>query len=416
MKTPVHPKCCFPFSARLRFRVGAGFLIFLLTACRTASSADIELADAPPLPVTPPPPPMRAMRPAAAPDSPQSATLAQESQLLLLTNAQAVVGMSPRLAGRIMLYRLSDGPNALKSDPAHWSAQPEDVPEVTLESQFKPFHGHIVWLGPQKDWWVQQDLDESRRELAPAWPPDPYLMYSPFRVVTQRVDYVRLEGPASPVSGMRLLKEVTLKPDGSVRVKVTGTNMRQEPVSWDLWSNTRLPGRARCYVPGEGSSRLRLDWSSDRPLAARMLDHAIVGPFFTFRSEVTLAQGVARRMARAFVTPQRGMMAGFYGGQVFIKRVPCPDPATVHPDQATIEIHQQIAPDRGNCLLELANHGPYAPIEPGESIALEEEWSLHRYDGPATCTAEVGFLEQVLARLKPLDLEPAARPPAVLLP
>lgn len=384
--------------------------VLCLSACRSASSAGAaaparqppRLPDLPPVPLPP--------RPSALPVQTRRATPEQESQLLLLSNACATVGLSPRLAGRIMLYRQADGPNVLLSDPDHWGAQPEGVPEVTLEAEFRPFNGHIVWLGPQEAWWTQQQLNEERRKRGPIWPPDPYLLYSPFRVVTQRLDVVQLEGPVSPVSGMRLLKELRLEADGGLVVTVSATNMRQAPVSWGLWSNTRLPGRARCYVPVEGTSSLRIEWQSGDPTGQRMLEHDIVGGCFTFRSDVPLEAGISLREATACVAPQRGVMAGFHSGQVLLKHVPLFPATELYPSQSSIEIHQRVAPDEADCLLELGNHGAYRTLQPGERLTLTERWSLHDYPGPDSVEAQVAFLHTLLDTPAPPGGEPPHAP------
>ena len=98
-----------------------------------------------------------------------------------------------------------------------------------------------------------------------AWPPDPYLIYGDFKIKEQTDSYIKMVGPESPISGVQLVKEVTVLDDGRVSFKVTAKNIRDKDVSWDLWSNTRVNGHAPSYAY-VGKNRVRIKRESSRPV------------------------------------------------------------------------------------------------------------------------------------------------------
>ena len=96
-----------------------------------------------------------------------------ESHLLILKNEYVVLGLIPEAGAHVVLFRSYDSANVLDSNPKTWS---EPVPVFSAEEpKFAPYDGHITWLGPQKEWWTQQDINIDRKNRRVPWPPDPFL-------------------------------------------------------------------------------------------------------------------------------------------------------------------------------------------------------------------------------------------------
>jgi len=290
----------------------------------------------------------------------------EEAPLLLLTNDCIVVGILPRIGGRIVLLRAPEGPNVLLSDPACWS----DEPVPAADAEFIPYNGHITWVGPQSGWWADQDVNPARREAGAAWPPDPWLIYGEYRVEKRTSTSVRLVGPDSPVCGLRMTKEVGLGEGGTVVVNVTAQNIRDRPVTWDIWSNTRLPGRCTVltHAGAEGSCRVE---QGKTPLP-----YQIVAGAFTFDVTAPVPEGEASMSAKAFIDSPTGFLGAVNGDHFFVKRTGRRSRAQVHPEQAFVEVYQSVAraPDPG--LLELEFHSALRTLAPGESMSFSETWQL----------------------------------------
>jgi hypothetical protein len=318
-----------------------------------------------------------------------------EDRLLILYNDQVVIGLLPQVGGRVVLLRRPDGANVLHSDPALWTADEHPVPSG--DAEFTAYNGHITWLGPQSGWWTSQNLNTARRDGRAPWPPDPWLIYGEFEVEEQSAAHAVLRGPESPVSGVQLLKTVRLSDAGTITVTAEARNVREEAVCWDVWSNTRLAGSCRAYVPLHPDRALRLEHGSGRPLEHRMTPPRIVGRWFTFDA-APLPREVEGTSAKAFLNPDPGLIAGFTPTDVFLKRFELTPPDEVHPEQAAVEIYQALARDPAEGLLELEAHSPFRRIAPGEALALQETWNVLPWQGTDAPREHVEFLEDFLAR------------------
>jgi len=302
------------------------------------------------------------------------ATLPDPS-LVLLSAGGVEVGIAPRLAGRIVLFRRTGGPNALLADPATWGPG-ERTPGLTAGWDFKPYNGHIVWVGPQNEWWMHQAFSAEKRDRKDNWPPDPWGEYAPFHVERHSATEAVLAGPASPISGLMLRKEVRIEPDGTVRVTVTARNTRTEPVRWDLWSNTRVPGTHRVYVPVEQDTAIRVERASSSPFTQTGLNDTVVNGWYTLLADEPIPADKSARVTKAYLAPARGIIAAVGDGQLFVKRFAVTPAARMAPGQSPVELFQMVNRDPALNLLELEAHGPYTALAPGRTMTFEEVWTL----------------------------------------
>ena len=315
-----------------------------------------------------------------------------EDKLILLKNSQIEIGIVPDLGGRIVLVRKPGKKNILKSDPMQWN----DLlarPEISAFSDFKAFNGHIVWLSPQGEWWMKQDINALRRDNKAIWPPDPYLIYGDYKIAEQTDTSITMIGPESPVSGVHLTKKVSFNSEGAVKFEATAKNIREEPVSWGLWLNTRLDGFARCYVPADKSDLLKLAVETDRN--NKPLPYEFINGYFTFTPPASKDSSI-KYVQKVFISPSETFMVGFSEGQaikISFEYVPLEQ---IHPDQAPVEIYNTVSNEES--LLEMEIHGPYLTLQPGESIHLTETWQLFKYDGENLPDSHVAFINEQLKR------------------
>lgn len=308
--------------------------------------------------------------------------------MIILRNTHVEVGIIPDLGGRVVLLRQPGMNNILKSDPRQWD-DPKVRPEVSAFSDFVAFNGHIVWLSPQSEWWIKQDINRERRQSKSIWPPDPYLIYGQFHVVEQTDTSLTMIGPASPVSGVQLTKRIWLNSDGIVTFEAMARNIREQPIGWGLWFNTRLDGFARCYVPADEDDLIKLAVKGDGIELPLPFDFC--QGYFTFLPPA-LNDPSHKYVQKAFIAPSAPFMVGFSAGQAITIRFDWVARETIHADQAPVEIYNLVS--ASETLLEMEIHGPYQKIQPGESIRLTETWQLFTYDGPSTPDAHLAFINK----------------------
>lgn len=322
---------------------------------------------------------------------------AETAPPLLLKTPEMEVGMLPRVGGRIVLLRIPGGDNVLLSDPKLWNESEEDIPApLDIEKNpwlFKAYNGHIIWVGPQIEWYNRQTLLPNKKGAA--WPPDPFLEYGGFSVTDQSERRIVLQGPESPISGMALTKMVEIAADGEVKLTTMARNIRREPIAWDLWSNTRVSPLLYVYAPLKSKLRIEMDIGPDfdnQPFA-----YSIENSFFIVANRCQpVAAPFKRRVGKAFLDVRSGYVAAFSESFCLLKRFPLVPSERLHPTQANVEIYYAIeAGKESEGLMELENHGPYTEIAPRGTLEMQESLLLLPYQGEATTAGHIAFLKSL---------------------
>lgn len=317
-----------------------------------------------------------------------------DSSRLRLAGAGLVVEVSPRLGGRMLHLSLPGAPNLLKVGDAV-AAQPD--PRVDAEAGDIGYLGHQVWLGPQSHWWLHQQANPARRDAQAAWPPDPWLSYAATEVVAQAADRIELRGLPSPVSGVRMTYDYALPAGkrGMLETRAIMRNIRDTPMRWDLWFNSRVAADTRVYVPVASDADVRLRHDVDAGFDG--LSGTTESGFFTLDLEAP-ATGKQGRRGKVFIQPRAGWMAGFRAGQAFVIRFELQPRERIHPEHGQVELYLNWLPaDQAGSLLEMEVHGPYVTLAPDAGASAKETWIVRRYDGPDRRDAQLAFLATMLA-------------------
>jgi len=325
------------------------------------------------------------------------AAVAPSAAPLVLDNGHVRLEATDAFGGRVLAWHLVGEPNVLKVGDAvrsqprpAWSAQAGDI----------AYLGHDVWVGPQSGWWLHQDVNPARRQAAANWPPDPYLSLARTRIVARDGQHFVIEGVDSPVTGVRLRKTVRLDPQAadSVWLDAQARNIRDTPIAWDLWFNTRVAASTRVFVPvADAAADIDLQPSTDAGTTAPR--HAWSGGLF----ELTAHSGDDTLIQRGKyrLQPSAGWMAGFAGRQVLLIRFEHQPRERIHPEQGQVELYLDAASRTpGDGLMEMEVHAPYRQLAPGESMQAGERWTLLRYDGADQPAAQRQFLCRQAARLQ----------------
>jgi len=310
--------------------------------------------------------------------------------VLRLSNPALTLGLVPGLGGRIVELRVEGGDNLLDSDPRSWQ---EPFPPADLRTPFEPWNGHTYWVGPQSEWWTQQDMDPERRSAKATWPPDPFHETARYQVRERSRSRARLESPPSPITGLRRKLEVELVGARRVRIRVTATNGRPTPVAWSFYSNTRVQPDGWAYVRlvPDGIKRI------DGPRDGSPYPHRVVRGFFVSPPGVKPGPAETPLTADAFLRPVEARIAYFRGHQLFLKRTETFSEVRLHPEETPVEIYRSSGGGRDAALLELELHGPYEKLPPGQAMSFEETWDILDYPGTAEPEAHLDFLERLYA-------------------
>jgi hypothetical protein len=319
----------------------------------------------------------------------------RESHLLLLKNNKFVVGVSLRLGGRIMLYRPIDGANVLLSNKDHWNEEEKKIPKLSPNSGFKQYLGHTVWIGPQAEWWSDQNFNLDRKQRNAVWPPDPFPIFGKFKILKQQKNYLKIQGPKSPVSGLQLTKEITLFSDGKLEMTVSAENIRKRAVKGNIWSNTRLPGNAKTYVPIIYSAPFKTELSTWDPQLKILMNYDIRNGFFFFKNSAAIPPGKNAMENKAFINPTEGTIAAFNGSILFLKQTKLIPRDKIHKTQAFVEIYNLISTEPSNSITELEFQGEYKTLEPGEKMSMKETWSIIEYTGKNSPEGHIRFLKKL---------------------
>lgn len=318
-----------------------------------------------------------------------------DSSLIILKNDKIEVGILPELGGRIVLLRKPGSKNILKADSTLWHNPGKHKPEISAFSDFVAFNGHITWVGPQNEWWVHQTLNQERKNTKADWPPDPYIIYGKNEIISISDTSLKMVGLASPVSGVRLYKEISINNRGIVTVTTTAENIRKENVSWDLWMLTRLDGFASVYVPIKENGILELLKSESESIEAT--PYKVVECYFTFNPSLPVKPKV-EQVQEAHLYPSAGYIAGFSNEQMLLIRFDKLDFNLIHPKHGLVELYSYINETGTDNLLELEVHGSYKTLAPGERMSLTEMWEVYLFNGDKTSSSQIKFLESIIKK------------------
>jgi hypothetical protein len=286
-------------------------------------------------------------------------------------------------------------PNILKVGEPVFN-QPE--PSVTAASDNIGYLGHIVWVGPQSQWWSQQDVNPERKAAKASWPADPFTVQAKNTAQLQMGNRLEFTGVKSPVTGLQLNKSFYFdaKNKNKLHLSATATNIRESNVSWDLWFNTRLAADAKIYMLVANASAVRAQNNQQNPAIAP-LEFDISSHALLTLPNRPLAQGQQQREGKLLIQPRQGWMAAFAKGQLLVMQFEHLPAAVIHPEQGQIEIYVNYpANAEAEGLLEMEIHGAYQTLAPGSKMTLTASWLLLPYDGDDTDQARIAFLQQVL--------------------
>jgi len=316
-----------------------------------------------------------------------------------------------KLGGRALHFSVPGNPNMLLVDDAV-AQQPNPTPAA--DGEHIDYNGHIVWLGPQSEWWANQNLNPKRRDAGARWPPDPWLVWSENKILTSTPTEITLQGPNSPLSGISVNKTFALIDDGSkLRVAAVARNNNGHGVGNNLWFNTRITTDAVIYVPAldHNAARFSAPQNPSQPEAFLPLNNVIkISRAIALGEELrkinrdtgnlTEAKKSSRHLSyrreKLFIPASEGWLAAFIKGQLLLIEFEPIASSRISPEHALIEIYYAFGKGDSPAMIELEVHGPLTHYGAGESIEFYETWQALPYTGVDTDEARLNFLQGAL--------------------
>ncbi|MCL1528277.1 DUF4380 domain-containing protein [Xanthomonas nasturtii] len=305
-----------------------------------------------------------------------------------LSSKAVELSATPAFGGRVLSFNLRGQPNVLKVGTA---VEQQPAPEVSATAGDIAYLGHDVWIGPQSQWWLHQQINRTRQAAAAVWPPDPYLSLAQTHITQRSQDALEFEGVPSPLTGVQLRKHIKLSAAhaDTVDIQASARNIRTQSIAWDLWFNTRVAASTRVFVPVAAATDIRVQPPSEAGTVAPHYKHArgVLALRADARNDGLIQRG------KLLLQPSAGWMAGFAGGQVLVIRFAHQPLAAIHSEQGQVELYLDAPPEHPEQgLLEMEVHAPYRQLAPGAQMQAQEQWTLLRYTGPDDEQAQRQFL------------------------
>ncbi len=314
--------------------------------------------------------------------------------LEFFTREGITLGLLPNVGGRIVHCSLAGRANLFKESTDLWHEPADRKPGMDFVDGYKAYHGQVVWVGPMSEWWQHQHRYPRKRAAGARWPPDPYLDYGAY--TQEPADSgARLTSPDSPLSGIRLVKTVTIPGPHRVNLEVEATSLRVQASRFDLWLVARFPSHTRHYVPVRSAAAVEFRGTvRPGPDALRAVLH---DGYFSLASPPA-APGQPPVYGKAYVCPSKPYLAAFGRDQVLVIVLAETASGEVHPEHAPVEVFVKRSPEAAEDLLELESHSPCRLVSPGETVRTGQRWWILPYDGGDSAAAHTRFLREREAR------------------
>lgn len=314
----------------------------------------------------------------------------KKENLIILKNEKSQLGIMKNAGGRIVFYKIPGGKNVLKSNEDLWEFKLDQPLSSALNMSIIPFNGHITWVGPQSEWWTQQDEITDLRDRRSKWPPDPYLIYAECEIIDRSDSHLVLKNPDSPFTQLSLIKTITLLENGDVEIHSEIENISDSAAAWDIWFNTRLNGDDRFFVPVKNADDIRMEY---HPENFNVIEENIIDGFFTFsRKDNHYIRKIYS--SKAYIYPADNKIFAFSGSNFFSISFEMFSREDIHPEQGLVEVYNRFKPDNDN-LLELEHHTKYVQLQPGEKLRGTTHWSIREYKGENTIDEQIKYLKMI---------------------
>lgn len=293
--------------------------------------------------------------------------------VIRLSNGKIEIGLLPDVGGRLVKVSLVGKMNILQSDSNLWNEPVDKRPSLDPAQPFKAYNGHINWVNPQSEWWVKQNLIPDLKAKRSLWPPDPYLTLAKYKITVQKAGEITMISPESPYTHVQFTKTYLIE-GNKVFLKTSARNCSTDTVSWGLWFNTRMNGWDQVFVSTDSASLVKCSWLNPSGIEKP----GLIYTNGSYSYQTTLPNSMQKVFkGKAFFSPASApVIAGYKANQWLIIRSEMIDKASIHPEQARIELYIENSSNPKEDLQELEMQFAYEKIAPGKSITASQTWEV----------------------------------------
>lgn len=278
------------------------------------------------------------------------------SRCLALENATTRVVLGPQCGGRVLSYARG-GVEAIALDPAQagWTWRPG-------AAEIDPWGGRFD-LGPEY-----------------TLPPHPALWLGAWSAEADARGAVRLASAADPATGLQVVRELTLDPEGShLRCTQRVTNAGPAPRTCCHWGRTLAPGGGIVVVPATPGGPLPHGWVQYQTERRGLVDYFPSDPSVRRRDGFLEVFGPPRHPKLCFDSTAGWLAYLLPPGLLFVKRWPA-SPARRSGEIGPFTLSVWCWQDR---VCELEPIGPEEVLAPGATASFTEDWWLLPFPFPA---------------------------------
>lgn len=242
---------------------------------------------------------------------------------------------------------------------------------ILWERPDRPGGGYLLDLGPENI------------------PRHPLLAEGPY-VWETRGNAVVLTSPNDPVTGMRLQKEITLDPDGSLLVLQRMKNVSELPKSYFIWDRTLCKGGGYALVPLNPKSRFPARWALGKRLSPKEWEYNGKDPSLPavkVLDNILVAQcgGPEQKLG---ADADAGWIAYAWGRLLFVKYFPTFPDGRYSDAGLSVELYFR------DEFTELEPVSPEIGLTPPQEYAFPEKWLLLALDREVTTHEEARALAE----------------------
>ena len=315
------------------------------------------------------------------------------SQLVMLSNGQIEVGIISAVGGVLVHASLVGQANILNSDSTLWNESPDQRPSLDPNAPFKTYNGHITWLSPQGEWWINQDLFPELKKAHSRWPPDPVLTVGPYKIISQTSNEIRLLSPESHFSNVQFTKTYRIE-GNKVFLSTSTKNISSKTVSWGLWHNTRMNGWDFVFVQADSAALRKNEYYNQGKIQKPEMHYR--NGFYTYDASAPKNAKIVHK-AKSFFDVKNPLIAGRHQNQWLIIRSEAIDNTQIHPEESRVQLYIENSYQAAGDLQELEMQFAYQSIAPGASIEASETWEILPASG---LTDKYALGEELRAMLK----------------
>lgn len=294
-----------------------------------------------------------------------------------IRRGQLAIEYSPDL-DRVTFFGVHNGPSLVHT--VGLDREPADDGSYTF------YGGGYTWIAPQRG----EDGWRNAAGEAQDWPPDPAMDAGPSRVIGRSLHSIVTENPVG-VDGLRQIKTIGLRSGHEASIEFGIQNQGDETVRRAQWINTAVPPGARIALKLREDDQVAQLYSDD-PLAVDRLN-SMLGPIddqgwavldltgVNFEGGVKVYTDGPAEIAVWVPNPDWLQTRGFW----LHRRLDTPLTIEQRSELRSIgEGPVAIYLNPGLELFEAELYGPVSEIEPGQTSAATEVWTVYRASTPRT--------------------------------